>query len=453
MDFRVLGIYNKWWQNVISIDVLEKELLGQYERANFKRIYKNFFDFENNGLYILRGPRQIGKSTLIKYTIFELLKKGERRSILYLPLDTVGDYVELRDILLNYLQFASEERKRYVFIDEISMVKDWQRAIKELRDNTVLKDDFVVLTGSSAWDIKRSSERLPGRKGKVKSDILLLPLTFSEYFKTTVREIQTFSIDEILSFDDKKRFELELISPDLEKSFFKYLESGGIPAVIESLNYTEGVNPFLDTLWDMMIGDIERQGLSHSNLLRILRYLTERISNRFSWNSGSSEIEIDTKTFQNYIETLGYNYMAMTLKVLDRNSFMPLEKKQKKVYFYDNIILKNMERKFGITQKMPALVESAVAQNLVFAFANDLEEGLCNIQNVGYWYSSEGKEIDFIVNQVPIEVKYQYSISKSDLTPIKSTFEKGIILSKNTLDLSGKIKIIPVHIFLGITKA
>ncbi len=34
MDFRVLGIYNKWWQNVNSIDTLEKELLGQYEKAN-----------------------------------------------------------------------------------------------------------------------------------------------------------------------------------------------------------------------------------------------------------------------------------------------------------------------------------------------------------------------------------------------------------------------------------
>ncbi len=451
MDFRVLGIYNKWWQST-NIDALERELLGQYEEANFKRIYKDFFDFESNGLYVLRGPRQIGKSTLLKYTIVELLKKGEKRSILYLPLDTVEDYVELRDTLLNYLQFASEEKKRYIFIDEISMVKDWQKAIKELRDNTVLKNDFVVLTGSSAWDIKRSSERLPGRKGSIKSDILLLPLTFSEYFKTAAHEIQTFSIDEILSFDDKKRFELELLSPDLEKHFFKYLESGGIPAAIENLNRAEDVNPFLDTLWDIMIGDIERQGLSRSKLIAILRYLTERVTNRFSWNSGSSEIEIDTKTFQNYIETLGYNYMAMVLKVLDRNSFVPLDKKQKKVYFYDNTILKNMERKFGIVQKVPNLIESVVAQNLIFTFAEDLEEGLCNIQNVGYWYSSEGKEIDFIVNKVPIEVKYQNSINKSDLAPIKSMFEKGIILSKNILDLSGKIKIIPVHIFLGIIK-
>jgi len=450
MDFQILGIYNKWWQNGSSIDTLEKELIGQYERAEFKRNYENFFDFESNGLYVLRGPRQIGKSTLLKYTIVELLKKGERRSILYLPLDTIKDYLELRDTILNYLQFSSDEKKRYIFIDEISMVKDWQKAIKELRDNTLLKNDFVVLTGSSAWDIKRSAERLPGRKGNIKSDILLLPLTFSEYFKTTVREIPTFSIDEILSFEDKKRFELELLGPDLEKSFFKYIESGGIPSFIEIMNHSEDITPFLDTLWDIMVGDVERQGLSRSKLITVLRYLGERLSNRFSWTSGASEIEIDTKTFQNYIETLGYNYMAMVLKALDSNSLVPLEKKQKKVYFYDNAVLKNMERKLGITQRFSTVIENTVAQNLTFKFATNLDEGLCDLPNIGYWYSSEGKEIDFIVNGVPIELKYQNVINKSDLASIKSIFGKGIVLSKNKLDLSGEIKIIPVHIFLGI---
>ena len=178
MDFSVLGMYNKWWQGGISIDVLEKELIGKYEAATFKRVYEKFFDYKTNGLYVLRGPRQIGKSTLIKYTIFDLLKKGKnRRAIFYFPLDTVKDYVELRDTLLSYLQFAATE------------------------------------------------------------------------------------------------------------------------------------------------------------------------------------------------------------------------KKQKKVYFYDNFVLKNLERKFGIVQKKSAVVESVVAQNLVFKFSDWLEEGLSNLQNVGYWYSSNGREI------------------------------------------------------------
>jgi len=451
MDFSVLGMYNKWWQSGISIDVLEKELIGKYEAATFKRVYEKFFDYKTNGLYVLRGPRQIGKSTLIKYTIFDLLKKGKNsRAIFYFPLDTVKDYVELRDTLLSYLQFAATEKKRYVFIDEVSMVKNWQRAIKELRDNTVLKGDFVVLTGSSAWDIKRSSERLPGRKGNVKSNVLLLPLTFSEYFKTTKYEIPTFSIDEILNFDESKRFELELSAIDIEQSFYRYLESGGIPSVIECMNNVDDLDSILDSGWDTMIGDVEKEGLTRSKLIGILEYLGQRLSQRFSWTSAASEVEIDTKTFQNYVDTLGYNYMAMVLKAIDKNSLLQLEKKQKKVYFYDNFVLKNLERKFGIVQKKSVVVESVVAQNLVFKFSDWLEEGLSNLQNVGYWYSSNGKEIDFIVNGIPIEVKYQNVINRSDVMTIKKTFGKGIILSKKTLDLSGEVKVIPVHIFLSM---
>ncbi len=128
----------------------------------------------------------------------------------------------------------------------------------------------------------------------------------------------------------------------------------------------------------------------------------------------------------------------------------PLEKKQKKVYFYDNFVLKNLERKFGIVQKKSVVVESVVAQNLVFKFSDWLEEGLSNLQNVGYWYSSNGKEIDFIVNGIPIEVKYQNVINRSDVMTIKKTFGKGIILSKKTFDLSGEVKVIPVHIFLSM---
>ncbi len=322
---------------------------------------------------MIRGPRQIGKSTLLKYTIFDLLKKGNRRSICYLPLDTTKDYTELRD-------------------------------------NTA----------------------------------------FREYFETTMHEIPRFSLNEILEFGESEKLELDLLIPDIEKSFHEYLESGGIPSVIETVKKGGNFGSLLDSGWDTMIGDVEKEGLSRSKLMGVLGYTGQRLSQRFSWTSAASEIEVDTKTFQSYIDTLGHNYMAMTLKAVDRNSLLPMEKKQKKVYFYDNFVLKNIERKFGIVQNQPNLVESAVAQNLVFRFSDWLEEGLSSLQNVGYWYSSDGKEIDFIVGGIPVELKYQNSVNRSDLAAVKKVFGKGIVLSKDTLDLSGDVKIIPSHLFWGI---
>ena len=67
--------------------------------------------------------------------------------------------------------------------DEISRIKDWQRAIKSMKDSGELANSCLVLTGSHTLDIKHGIELLPGRTGKFGKDLMLLPLSFSEYVK------------------------------------------------------------------------------------------------------------------------------------------------------------------------------------------------------------------------------------------------------------------------------
>lgn len=450
MDLSILSIYNPWWDLSKNASEIKSKILKNYEQASFKRNYSGFFDFESNGLYILRGPRQIGKSTLLKTAISKLIEKGERRSILYIPLDTIKDFRVLRDILLDFLKFSKSEKKRYIFLDEISMVENWQKAIKELRDNTDFADDLFVLTGSSTWDIKRASERLPGRKGNVKSDVLLLPMMFSEFFENIEKKKSPkYDVNEIISLGKDEEYELKLISKDAEILFEQYFNSGGIPAVIEAaLSRGGGLENHFDTLWDILLGDIERQGLSRSKLLDVLRFTSSRLSQRFSWKSAASEIEMDTKTFQKYINALAYNFMCMVLKFLDKDTLVPRERKQKKVYFYDVSLLYTLRQKLGITNDKPSLIENIVGTHLLYRYGKNLENGLTDFLGVGYWYSKGGKEIDFLVNGLPIELKYQNKINANDLRTIKRVFGKGIVLSKKTFDLSGEIKIIPVSLFL-----
>ena len=420
MDFSTLSLYNPWWDLSESIENLENNLLSYYKNAKFKRDYKNAFDFNSDGIYILRGPRQIGKSTMMKVAIMELIKKEERKSILFLPLDTVTDYKTLRDVLFDYLQYAKDEKKRYVFLDEISMVDQWQRAIKELRDNTIYKGDFFILSGSSAWDIKRSSERLPGRKGKVKSDVLLFPMNFSEnYDNLTESKENKIILDDILYLKKDSEFKLKVESRKVEILFQQYINTGGIPSVIDAFQTGESLKYFYDILWDVIIGDIEKQGLSRSRLLEILRFCAERISNRFSWNSCASSIGMDTKTFQKYIDVLAYNYSVSVFKSLDKNTLFPREKKQKKMFFYDLFLIKTLENKLGINSSNAAIIENIVAINLLYKYGKNLENGLKDYYGVGYWYSKEGKEIDFLVDGIPIELKYRNSINSDDLKTIK----------------------------------
>lgn len=52
--------------------------------------------------------------------------------------------------------------------------------MKAAWDAGVTADDALLLTASSAHDLKRGAERLPGRRGKGK-DYLQLPLSFRDY--------------------------------------------------------------------------------------------------------------------------------------------------------------------------------------------------------------------------------------------------------------------------------
>jgi predicted AAA+ superfamily ATPase len=138
------------------------------------------------------------------------------------------------------------------------------------------------------------------------------------------------------------------------------------------------------------------------------------------------------------------------LKALDTDTGQPSDKKQKKLYFSDRFFLEVLRQKMGILIGEPASIENQFVINCVYSFGRFLENGLDALNGVGYWYSKEGSEVDLLVDSVPIELKYQNHIRRSDLTAILKTFKRGIIVSKQTLNVEHEIKIIPIHLFLAM---
>jgi len=68
--------------------------------------------------------------------------------------------------------------------------------------------------------------------------------------------------------------------------------------------------------------------------------------------------------------------------------------------------------------------------------------------------AATGKEIDFLVGRapakLPVEVKYQHSITGRDTLVIRQSFRSGVLLSRKTLDLAGPVKIVPTAPFLWL---
>lgn len=450
MNFDIIDFYNPWWKSQ-NLTEINEHLLSEYNRSKLQRNYSGCFNTRGNGLYVLKGPRQVGKSTLMRYTIYELLKNNPGRCIIYIPADTIKNFKELRDILFHYLRISEHCKKRFVFIDEITYIKEWQRAIKEMRDNTKYKNDFFLVTGSSAWSLKRSTERMPGRRGdESHPDKLLLPVNFREFLRIT-RGIEPpgIQLEDILKLKKKQEVELQLLSTDIKPHLDTYIKTGGFLSVVERIMNDTGIKPIVNVFWDIIIGDIERTGLDRSIFIRLIRHFGKITGNRFSFNNISQEMEIDVKTVQRYIYALSNNFLGTLLPFLDKNKLHVKEKKMKKFYFIDPFLYEVLHQKTGIQLEKPILVESVILRELLH-FATGIEEGLSRLFDFGYWYSDKGKEVDFIASGIPIESKFKTRVKESEKNSILKHFKEGIILSKDDIDFSGEVKVIPIHLFLAL---
>ncbi|MGB8312829.1 MAG: AAA family ATPase [Halobacteriota archaeon] len=132
-------------------------------------------------MYVLRGPRRIGKTTLLKLKIKSLLEKGVApQNVFFYPCDLLDTPRQLADVIDTYFsQLKSDEGRAYLFIDEVSSLKDWQRAIKNFFDAGRLPGCTLLLTGSHSIDLKGASESLAGRRGDVERLTYKTPQKYS----------------------------------------------------------------------------------------------------------------------------------------------------------------------------------------------------------------------------------------------------------------------------------
>lgn len=71
-----------------------------------------------------------------------------------------------------------------------------------------------------------------------------------------------------------------------------------------------------------------------------------------------------------------------------------------------------------------------------------------------YWKSSSGREVDFLSGQrpprVPVESKYAGRVTGQDRLTIRNVFQRGLIASRETLDLDDSVRVIPTPVILAL---
>jgi len=113
------GSVKLWWEvperiesDLSIVDYRESKLRWQPK-------IKDEFELNLDAVYSLRGPRQVGKTTVIKMIVKELLEGGRPpRAIFYYACDLVASAEELFQVIQQYQEFSQPHKfeRRYVFI-------------------------------------------------------------------------------------------------------------------------------------------------------------------------------------------------------------------------------------------------------------------------------------------------------------------------------------------------
>ncbi len=170
--------FNPWWEEeaMPPQPATRRHLVGQMRRR---------LDAGIAPVVVVRGPRQIGKTTAQFQMIQDLLDEGVNpRRILRVQfddLDTLGrlpepilrisDWFERRVAPKRFNSLARDGEPAYLFFDEIQNLKRWDVQLKSLVDNASVR---VVVTGSSALRIELGRDSLAGRINTIEAGVLSL---------------------------------------------------------------------------------------------------------------------------------------------------------------------------------------------------------------------------------------------------------------------------------------
>ncbi len=327
---------------------------GKISRIIAEDVSRKFF---KGKVIVVYGPRQSGKTTLIK----ELL-----REMAVSPVFLNGD----DDLDVHYFDTVTASRwtqlmgeKKVVFIDEGQKIQNLGRAVKLLVDS---RDDVqVVITGSSSFTLANSVEEpLTGRKFEYR----LFPLSYAELAKH-------FGF-----LEESKKLELRLVY-------------GSYPEVVTN---EDGVKETLKMLADSYLYRdlMQYEGIRKPAVLeKLLRAVALQVGSEVSYNELAGLIGVSRTLVESYLKILEQAFIIFPLASYSNNLRNEI-KKGVKYYFWDNGIRNAVLNDFTpVPQRndIGALWENYAISERMKGNAYSRADGLPY-----FWRTTDQMEVDYL---------------------------------------------------------
>ena len=329
--------------------------------------------YDSDLVKILVGIRRCGKSVILKQIMNELKEKGvDKEHIIYVNFELI-EYESLRDYkeLNKYVkENIIDEKKYYVFLDEIQKVDKFEEVVNSLRAS--LDNISIFITGSNSKLLSNElSTVLSGRYVLFN----IYPLSYKEFIELTGKPEKS------------------------DETFWDFVKWGGLP---NRTQFTDegNIKDYLHSVFDSIIlrDVVDRLGLKDTVLFDLLlQYIVDITGREFSAENVVKFLKGEGKSIST--ETL-YIYLDALCKAL----------MMKKIYRYDihgKAILKTLNKYYMTDLGIAQIKNNNFEINKSFAIENVVYNELLIRGYDVYIGKTKSGEIDFIATNNEEKMYFQ----------------------------------------------
>ena len=335
---------------------------------------------------IIVGPRQVGKTTLLK-----MLVADTDRKVLVWNCDEPDVRKKLNEPTSTELG-AETANVDLILIDEAQRVKNIGITLKLLVDNYPEKQ--VVVTGSSAIELSSSiNEPLTGRKFEYvmfpfSSEELIREFGATEERRMLERRLIYGSYPEVVNYPGEERETLiDLVNSYLYKDIFSFQDVRK-PEIVEQL----------------------------------LQALALQVGSEVSFNELGRLLGLTSITVQRYIDLLEKSYVLFHLRSFSRNVRSEL-KKSRKIYFYDNGVRNAI---LGDYKPLDLRTDTgALWENYVISERMKHNSYSTFYGKSYFWRTQQQQEVDYIEDYDGVLHTYEFKWSSTKQPRLTETFAKN----------------------------
>ena len=218
--------------------------------------------------------------------------------------------------------------------------------IKNLRDqDATFREACVVLSGSSARDLREATDDLADRRGGiVDTDRMLLPMGFRAFCRALgdfdgLPEAAIRPRDFLTLQTEQAVYELEPWVAALDDAWQLFLEVGGFPRAVGEFVQAGEVEPgFVEGLWHVVTGDALRSTtMSETEVAVLLDRLVQNLCSPVNASAVATDVGLrDGDRVNERIHDLVSHFLAWRCYRLRGD--LPNPAAQRKVYFIDPLI-------------------------------------------------------------------------------------------------------------------